>query len=331
MGLTDAPSSGGSGGGLAGNWRNPFGPRPSNFDTSLSVYDSLYGPEQAYNGMQHDNRVAQLQSMPGLYGDQASALRAGTAAQQAQLGLQQRGNAAEAAGLGRQSDYYSRLYGLDQRGTATNIDYQNRLRGFLNQSYGVATGVHGSVLDQLANQAAQARYTAGQQGRAADSQATAAGAFTSAGHRQTNKDIAADLGFNLANNTQQVAQENLGYKQTGIERSKAEAGIDNTIRGLSLDLERSGLTTAEQQARLGDRRVQLGIQSQIYGLQSDQMAASLQQGLAKLNLDQSVSMGQLFDAIQSNNMQSASVARQVIEKALAAAGALQGSTPKEGN
>lgn len=271
----------------------------------------------------------QLLNQPGQTQQNAGFLSQNNALAQQLLGLQGQSNQVDIAGTGRQQDYYNNLFGLDQKSTAQNIGYQNALKGFLDQSFGVTTGQHQSVLAQLQNAASQNRFQAGVDTRQSNSQSTAAGAFTSQGHRQGLQDIQSQLAYALNNNAQQTKQENLGFDQAGIDLAKNKAGIDNTISNLSTDLERSGLTTQEQIARLNDRRSQLEIQAQTYGVQSDQLAAQLTQGLAKLQLDQMMNTGQLMDALNSNNAQAAQVVNQIIQFAVPN-GAAQ-AKPKKGN
>lgn len=288
------------------------------FQNALQLYQQFYGPQNQTLANQQAQQLIGIGQAQQAYGQQGQALNNTYANQLAQLGLQQQGNQIDQSAVGRQSSYYDQLYGLDQQDTGRNIGYQNQLSDFLNQQYGVTTGVHSSTLQQLLNQASQFKNQAGRQVEDNNSSNAATGSYTSQGHRQQDTRTSQDLAYQLANNSQQTKQENLGFLGATIEKNKGQAGITNTIAGLSSDLTRSGLSHSEQEAQLQDRGQQLQLQAQGFGLTGEQYANTLQSGLASLNLNQAVTIGQLMDAASSTDMQRQQLAIQIIQQALSA-------------
>lgn len=329
MPFTEAGSSGTSIGGTSATM--PYQPPPSRpptgsspystvpgFSNALSTYQQFYGPQQQTLANQYNQQVFGIGQAQQSYGQQSAGLNSTYQNQLAQLGLQQQGNAIDQGAIGRQQSYYDQLYGLDQSDAGRNTAYQQQLANFLNQQYGVTTGVHSSVLQQLASQASQFKNQAGRSIEDNNSANAATGSYTSAGHRQQDVRTGQDLAYQLANNKQQTSQENLGFLNSTIEKNKGQAGIANTIAGLGSDLARSGLSHSEQEAQLQDRHQQLELQAQGFGLTGQQYATTLSQGLAALNLNQSINIGQLMSAASSTNLQQQQLAIQIIQSALSA-------------
>lgn len=289
---------------------------PPGVIAALQADAGLQAPQIANLQGQIGNNTTQVGAANLDYTQQTGGLNSTYQNQMGQLGLSQQGNAINQAAVGRQEGYYNQLYGLDQSDEARNVAYQNQLATFLNQQFGVAGGIHQSNLTQLGDQASQYKNQFGQNVASTNSADTATGAFTSQGHVQANQNLGSNLAYQLSNNKQQTLQENLGYLNTAIQHNQGEAGIQNTIAGLGSDLARSGLNHTEQIAQLQDRGQQLNLQAQSYGLNAQQYATTLQQGLANLNLNQTVTLGQLFDSRLSDNTQIQQIIAQIFQAGL---------------
>ncbi len=292
----------GSGGGPS---RAPMGPPTAppgyldgGFQNNLSLYNSWYAPQMTGYQNQASNLANQLGALGAGFNQSAAGLNQQFASQQAQNQLGIASIGVDQAAIPRQQDYYNALFGIDRDKYNNNMGYQGQLKGFSTEDYN-------SVVKQLANQANQINYTADKNIRGVNSQATAAGSFTSAGTREGIQDVNADRGFGLEANRQQGVQANVGYRRD-------QAGITNTMNNLTSDFQAAGLTKDEQIARLNDRQQQLSIQAQQLGLKGDELAGALTSGLAKLNIDQALNVGQLMDSLYSNNAQQQQLAQQIL-------------------
>lgn len=272
------------------------------FSNNLSIYDSYYGPTMAGYNNKNNGILGQLGALGAGYGNSIAGLQGQYNAQQGQNQLAIQSIGVDQNAIPRQKDYYDQLFGVDREKYANNMGYQGQLKGFSTRDYT-------SVVDQLANQANQINYTADKNIRQVGSEATSMGSFTSQGTKQGVADVNADRGFGLEGNKQQGIQAKTGYERD-------QAGITNTMNNLTSDLKAAGLTHDEQIARLSDRQQQLSIQAQQLGLKGDELAAGLQSGLAKLGIDQALNVGQLMDALYSNDAQKQQLANQIIMRAL---------------
>ena len=120
-----------------------------------------------------------------------------------------------------------------------------------------------------------------QQQRNATHDAVARGAYGGAGTRQDFTDIATNRDFAL---------KNAGY----------EAQTRN--------------------ATLGQQAIDLETTAAKFGLTGDQLNNQLQQGLTRLGLDQTTSVGSLLNALSSNNYQQVQLANNILLQALGFAG-----------
>lgn len=141
-------------------------------------------------------------------------------------------------------------------------------------------------------QTLQAQQGADRNKIAVRSDATVRGAMSGRGINRTYGNIAQDLANQL----------------TGIGINK-EGAIINAQEG---DLSRK-----EQAAKLQDQNKMLDIKAKEYGVDRAKIQASLQQGIAKLGLDQFMDVSQLLDALNSNDMERQAIATQIFRDAMA--------------
>lgn len=359
----------GSGGGPQQGGANAFGFN-QNFNDAAQVYTTFAQPQidqAAYNAnsAQRDDRYRQQG-----YANQAYDARQDNYYGQRNIELDQAGNRVDRAAAQRQMGYYDNQYDVDRRRYESDMGYQagrqqfangrydiagrdlgldDRVYDFAGQRYGLQGQTHQSVLAQLGNQAAMAQRNAFEGNRDAGSKATAAGAFTSAGHGWDREDIAQALGFKLTDIGEQTKQENVNREQQGVDyglagvnhdRDKLDyerAGIDymsetsdiaHTRNNLGFDLEAAGLTKDEQKARLQDRIQTLDLQAQKYGLSSQQLQQRLSSTLRDLNLDGQISTGQLADMLNSADNSRRQIALNILQQAMGAAQNMPNRTPQ---
>lgn len=192
------------------------------------------------------------------------------------------------AGYGEQAGYMRQNYGNQMGQLRVNADTNMYDQNVVNQLLNQNLSSYNNMLAQFGLQEAGARNQAGIQRRAASSDAIGRGAYSTAG---TGQDFT-DISSNLANE--------LGLYQT----KRTGAGIDYGTEKINLEKRRNDLTQ----------------QGKIYGLQGEQFGIALQQGLAKLSLDNTLSVGNLMDQINSKNTANAALASSIIQQALAASG-----------
>lgn len=261
--------------------------------------------------------LAQLQSQQDLlglqmgvtqqqYANQQQQLRDSYGFDTARLGLEQQGLGIDQAAARRQQDYYNALYGIDREKYQQAMGYTGQLKGFSREDFQ-------NSLRRLANQADQTRFQAGANIADLQSDLAAMGSFTSAGGRRKRGEIESNRDFALTDLARQVQGTDIGFRRD-------QAGFDNTMANLTSDFKASGLTNAEQQARLQDRLGQLDLQAQGLGISRQELDSRLSSGLATLNLNNLVNVGQLMDAMNSNNAQQQAWANSIVMQALGASG-----------
>jgi len=275
----------------------------------------------------------------------------------ANIDLDYAGNRVEQNAARRQMGYYDQMYGVDQDRYNASMAYQqgnqvfadarfglagqdlaldDQAYGLAGERYGLQGQTHESVLAQIANQAAMAQRGAFEGNRDAASQATGAGAFTSAGHGWDREDIAAALGFKLTDLGEQTKQEQVNRQQQGVDYQEAgirnkrdhidyerqaieymstTSDIANNKNNLGFDLRESGLSHDEQVARLQDRLQTLDIQAQRFGLNRQELQNKLQTALQRLGLSRQISMGQLTDMLSSGNANYNQLVMQILQQA----------------
>lgn len=188
------------------------------------------------------------------------------------------------ARTGVNSDFLRQNYGLDVRGLGLDRQQLGIDRGAANRAY-QSTFEQERIARALAANQAKAlgqQYTEGSQ--QAQSEATAAGAFSAPGLRTGMKNLFANLGIGVQRNDLGLQSDLLGIRNT---------------RGSAQDQQRS-----------------LDVQAQRLGLNGDQLRAQLNQGLSNLRLDGLMNANDLWSALSSNNMQQAALARQILDQIL---------------
>lgn len=101
------------------------------------------------------------------------------------------------------------------------------------------------------------------------------------------------------------------------DKEQSDYQYDTTIRGINLDLERSGLNRDQQVAQANDRLAQLKIQAQRYNVSESQLSRQLQNELDRLGLSGMMTVGQLLDQSKRADVSIASFQDQIIKQAIA--------------
>ena len=192
------------------------------------------------------------------------------------------------AGYGEQAGYMNQNYGNQMGQLRVNADTNMYDQTVVDKLMGTSTAGYNNLLAQFGLQEADARNKSAVQRRAAASDAIARGAYGGAGTGQDFTDISSALANQLG--------------MYGAQREKA--GIDYKTETINLEKRKNDLTQ----------------QGKIYGLQGEQFGIALQQGLAKLRLDNTLSVGNLMDSVNSKTAANAALAASVIQQALAASG-----------
>lgn len=102
-------------------------------------------------------------------------------------------------------------------------------------------------------------------------------------------------------------QEDLANQLTGIGIDK-----DSAIFGAR----EAAMGRTEQKAKLDDQNRMLDIKAKEYGIDRQQVEANLQQGLAKLGLDNMTSVNQIMDMLSSNDIQQRAVAENIFRQGM---------------
>lgn len=154
------------------------------------------------------------------------------------------------------------------------------------------------AFQQLGNQFAgtdlakkQAWEQAGRQQTAAKSDATVRGAMSAPGFKRTMGDIQTEL----ANQLSGIGQQREGYRLGALEQQVGRK---------------------EQQAKLEDRNKILDIKAKEYGVDKAKISANLQQGLAKLGLNQYMDVNTLLDELNSTDLNRQAIATQIFRDAM---------------
>lgn len=113
---------------------------------------------------------------------------------------------------------------------------------------------------------------------------------------------------------QKQARQALEGQFLGLKKERVN--LAQQRRTLLSDFQLSQLNRKDQRAQLKARDRILGEQARLVGLQKDELAIRLSRGLEQINLDRTVSVGQIMDALGSNNLQQAALGRQLAEFAM---------------
>lgn len=151
-----------------------------------------------------------------------------------------------------------------------------------------ALGVQAGQFDLGRKEAWQQAYT---QGRNVRSDATVRGAVGGRGYKFSMDEIQRGLANQL---------QNIDFQAEGAKINALEGQVGRK----------------EQIAQLEDRNKMLDIKAKEYGIDKQQIEANLQQGLAKLGIDNFMSTNQLLDALNSNDLQKQAIAQQIFRDAM---------------
>ena len=327
-------------------WANYGGgdnPRDGGYSAALT---SAFNGLMASNAMQmagFKNNVSaaqrQLLYQPALYNNSTASLRDAYNQGIAELNLNRMGNYADQVATARDATYGTDVYGNTQKSLRTAWDFANQQQGwatrdFLSdwdqvnarqakawEDYGIRDrGFEGQLADN-----AEGRRQREQQIR--EQLAGGGGGFTQ-GLRSDR--TASDYAFDAGNRDVGLArdkslsdynfeQKNVAHDRTNLQTSydRTIGGLDNDRNKINIDLERSGLDYEQQQAQIRDRMGQLHLAAARFNVDQNALSTNLQRQLERLGLENSLSTGQLLDAIRSGNTQQQQLANQIFAAAVA--------------
>lgn len=309
-------------------WVNRPGDSAVNYG---SIYDYWNNQLAAPINAAFNQRAAQLAaSRAGIsssINQQRALARQGYDIALQRLGLREQGNLYDIDLANQQVGFLDEGWGLAQERYRSDKAYLDKLRSFATRDYnremgylGEQEGFAGRARD---NTLAQIGLDFARSVRLARSDATARGAITSAGFRDTvgefrqQRDIStagAELDYDERMAAIRNARGALGSK---YERELAD--LDKQGVDLDFDLRQTDLSVREQRAVLDNRLKQLDLLAQDFGLQRAELANQLQKGLAALGLQEKQALAQITDALASNEAQRIQAAMGVVSAAHAAA------------
>lgn len=260
----------------------PYGAGPTNPATRSTYGGGDYVPGTTQPGMNVANAYGTFESAYGqMYGPELAALQGqADSALAGLLGVNAARGMSESA-LRAGTSADRRLLGNQAQNTAIQRAAAGRQIPYL----GSMRGYDASDI-KLGEYAAQ--LTASHDRRMANKDATARGAMITPGHRD--------------------------------DMSEIDSALMNQLLGFNIDADRVNTSYDEQEAQARDRMKMLDNEAASYGIRGDQLQASLQQGLANLNLQGVVDVNQVMDMLASNNVDQALVGRHIIESSLGTLG-----------
>lgn len=118
-------------------------------------------------------------------------------------------------------------------------------------------------------------------------------------------------------------------QQVGFEDQRGQLGSDQARVKNAEDLarigfDRQGIENIRAGGNLEDQKKQLNLRAWQMGLDEDTLKNTLQQGLNRIGIDTAMSVGDLMDALTSNDLQARQVAEQIYTTALGYAGFFNG-------
>lgn len=223
----------------------------------------------------------------------------------ATIALSRKSGLVDQAAVARQVKLENAMFALRQQKSQNEQVYAQKKLEFAARQRDLGFQGNSLSLQQLIADAQQGR-------RGAMSDATARGAFSTEGHAQAQTDI---------NTGERIGRGKLGVERKGIQLSYEQetAAGKAQLRQIYLDRQDAKLSHGEQIALLNDRRKQLQIEAQKYGVTEDAYRKQLANGIAALNLDHQVTVNNLMSQIASQNAAKAAAAQQVTQAAIQAA------------
>lgn len=237
-----------------------------------------YAPGTTAPGMNTANAYGTFQSAYGqLYGPELAALQGqADSALAGLLGMN--------AGRDMSEQALRAGYGADQRLLGNQRQNTDIQRAAALRQLPFLASMRGYDLTDIGLGRDAANLTAAHDRRQADSDATGRGAMVTPGHRR--------------------------------DMSEIDRALMNQMQGFDVDTSRTNTSYNEQEAQARDRSRMLDNEAASYGIKADQLRASLQQGLANLNLQGIMDVNGVMDMLASNNVDQALVGRHIIEASL---------------
>lgn len=255
---------------------------------ALSTATIWHQPTLEILNQQAGQLAGQFGMAQAAFGTAADAMRARAAADAAGVSLGPQYDAIQRAANNRQ------IAGLDAQDRLAFQALGNTFEGF-----DLATT---QAWQGAGNAQERAKIEAYRNHLAARSDATARGALSGRGIKRTYKDITQDLEGALTRSQQDLANQLTGI---GIQRDAATFGAQEQQMG-----------RREQQEQLRDRNRMLDIKAQEYGVDRSRIGAALNEGLARLGLEQYTDSMRIMDGLMSNDLQRRAVAEQIFRDAL---------------
>lgn len=262
------------------------------YGAALAYYQGQYEPQQAYLDLQQTqqrNKIGQLYAANGLNGSQAGQ-NSQFANQDYSLGLQ--GLGVDRNNVGIDNDYYNSLQSLVNNDLSGSLGYQDIVGGLAQKLLGLQQGAVNQTYDtNRRNQISSTVATGGAQSL---------------------------MNIKGLQDIYGVQQNQLGQLQQGYESTQAQIAEAKRNAQTSADRETLGI---QHDLKLNDNQLAaLDIKAKELGLSRDKALAGIQQGLAKMNLDTTLSVGDVLDAITSGDFQRQQIGEQIIREAQSAYG-----------
>lgn len=248
--------------------------------TALQFMQGIYGPELAQQQAMRDQLAGRVGFAEQNFTTQQGILQSQHGIDLARLGLEQSGIGIEKGAANRQ------------------IGNANILESLARQLLGNTQKGLDIDLQSLATNERSSNQQFAAEKRQAMSSAASRGAMNAPGIGRTTN----ELSNQLWNRNELIGQDR---QRVGLGRERANLGFER---------ERVGLN--EQKAAAKDRLATLDLRSQGLGLDRKTLQNNLDQGLAKLGLDQWVTTNDLLDAMNSSDLQQRAVAEQIYRQAL---------------
>lgn len=293
------------------------------FSDAYSVYNQMAAPQYAaIDQMQAQNRskIASLQAQflqaQQFAGQNTGFVNRGYGLNMEGLGIQQAAQARDAA-------MFNKLQNLLNENYVREHDQVNTFRDLYHKGHEGQMG-YTNTLEDLANQILGLQTWGREQDYFYDKKKTTGQLAASGGFGSTG------TGTELGHLFQQKDTDVRGFQLSNKEKL---AGINEQRRALKQAYEEAMLSFADQQADLtyayntqaeslwnqaeanNDEIAMLDLKAKEYGLQRDQMIATLTQGLKNLQLSNTININDLVSAIESGDPQRAILAQQVWDAA----------------
>lgn len=126
-----------------------------------------------------------------------------------------------------------------------------------------------------------------------------------------------------ANRSDATGKGSVGSVGYNRRMGSIQEDLANQITGIGIDKDSAvfaardaAMGRTEQKAKLNDQNAMLDIKAKEYGIDKQQVQANLQQGLAKLGIDNVASVNQIMDMLASNDVQQRALGEQIFRDAM---------------